>query len=99
MTWLCSFCPIFLRHAVAKGEKQQRTLILVATSGDMGKAASRGFGMCRDGDRGLLPGQGVSPMQQWQMVTQEGNNVHVAAVEGNFDDASGSEGPLCQPGF
>ncbi|NLM94847.1 MAG: threonine synthase [Firmicutes bacterium] len=80
--------PHLLRYAVAKGEKQQRTLILVATSGDTGKAALEGF---RDvpGTEIVVfyPARGVSPMQQWQMVTQEGNNVHVVAVEGNFDDA------------
>ena len=80
--------PHLLRHAVAKGEENQRTLILVATSGDTGKAALEGF---RDvpGTEIVVfyPARGVSPMQEWQMVTQEGANVHVVAVEGNFDDA------------
>ncbi|MDR1805576.1 MAG: threonine synthase [Clostridium sp.] len=63
-------------------------VILVATSGDTGKAALEGF---KDvpGTRVLVfyPGEGVSPMQRLQMVTQEGGNVGVCAVKGNFDDA------------
>ncbi|MDR3345278.1 MAG: threonine synthase [Oscillospiraceae bacterium] len=63
-------------------------VILVATSGDTGKAALEGF---RDvpGTRVLVfyPSEGVSPMQRLQMVTQEGGNVGVCAVRGNFDDA------------
>ena len=62
-------------------------VILVATSGDTGKAALEGF---RDvnGTRIIVfyPHGGVSPIQKLQMVTQEGSNVHVAALEGNFDD-------------
>ncbi len=63
-------------------------VILVATSGDTGKAALEGF---RDvpGTRMMVfyPAEGVSPTQKRQMVTQEGENVSVCAVEGNFDDA------------
>lgn len=67
---------------------QSRTLILVATSGDTGKAALEGF---RDVE-GIeiivfYPADGVSAMQKRQMVTQQGNNVHVAGIKGNFDDA------------
>ncbi|MDR1439668.1 MAG: threonine synthase [Clostridiales bacterium] len=62
--------------------------ILVATSGDTGKAALEGF---RDAPRARIlvfyPEDGVSEIQKLQMVTQEGGNVHVAAVKGNFDDA------------
>jgi threonine synthase len=62
-------------------------LILVATSGDTGKAALEGF--C-DVDRIKIvvfyPDGGVSDMQRLQMVTQEGKNTHVVAVRGNFDD-------------
>ena len=61
---------------------------MVATSGDTGKAALEGF---RDveGTRIIVfyPADGVSDVQKRQMVTQEGNNVDVAAVSGNFDDA------------
>ncbi|MDR1409836.1 MAG: threonine synthase [Oscillospiraceae bacterium] len=63
-------------------------VILVATSGDTGKAALEGF---RDvpGTRVLVfyPSEGVSPMQRLQMITQEGGNMGVCAVAGNFDDA------------
>lgn len=64
------------------------TLILVATSGDTGKAALEGF---KDvaGTRiaVLYPEDGVSDMQKMQMMTQEGKNVFVSAIKGNFDDA------------
>lgn len=62
-------------------------LILVATSGDTGKAALEGF---RGADRIKImvfyPDRGVSDMQRLQMVTQEGANTYVVAVKGNFDD-------------
>ena len=64
------------------------TAILTATSGDTGKAALEGFhdvpgvGICV-----FYPDGGVSQVQRAQMVTQEGGNVHVCAVRGNFDDA------------
>ncbi len=63
-------------------------LILTATSGDTGKAALEGFkdvpgiGICV-----FYPHGGVSDVQRRQMVSQEGQNVHVCAVRGNFDDA------------
>jgi threonine synthase len=67
---------------------ENETVILVATSGDTGKAALEGF---RDvpGTRVIVfyPDGGVSAMQRLQMATQRGENVHVWAVEGNFDDA------------
>ena len=70
-----------------KGQKKD-ILILTATSGDTGKAALEGF---RDvpGVRICVfyPDGGVSQVQRAQMVTQEGNNVAVCAVRGNFDDA------------
>ena len=62
-------------------------VILVATSGDTGKAALEGF---KDvpGTKVLVfyPNNGVSTVQKLQMATQEGENVDVLAVEGNFDD-------------
>ena len=71
----------------AKGMRED-ILILTATSGDTGKAALEGF---RDvpGVRICVfyPFGGVSQVQRAQMVTQEGRNVHVCAVRGNFDDA------------
>lgn len=63
-------------------------LILVATSGDTGKAALEGF--CDVPHTKIVvfyPNEGVSDMQRLQMVTQEGDNTHVVAVRGNFDDA------------
>lgn len=63
-------------------------VILVATSGDTGKAALEGF--CDVPGTQIVvffPEQGVSEIQRLQMVTQKGQNTYVAAVKGNFDDA------------
>ena len=80
--------PHFLTKAMKKTNEEDDVVILVATSGDTGKAALEGF---RDvkGTRIIVfyPDKGVSEIQKLQMVTQEGNNVGVAAVNGNFDDA------------
>lgn len=80
--------PHFLVKSMRKTGETDEIVILVATSGDTGKAALEGF---RDveGTRIVVffPEQGVSEVQKMQMVTQEGNNVHSIAVEGNFDDA------------
>jgi len=80
--------PHFLTVSLTKTGDDNEIVILVATSGDTGKAALEGF---RDvpGTRILVffPQKGVSQVQKLQMMTQEGNNVYVAAVEGNFDDA------------
>ena len=80
--------PQLLTCSLRKTGAGKDALILVATSGDTGKAAMEGF---RDvpGTRILVfyPKDGVSPVQERQMCTQEGNNVCVCAVEGNFDDA------------
>ena len=81
-----------LPHLLTTAKKQcgveEDILILTATSGDTGKAALEGF---RDVDGIRIcvfyPDGGVSPVQRKQMVTQEGCNVIVCAVEGNFDDA------------
>ncbi len=69
------------------GEKET-TLILVATSGDTGKAALEGF-KNQEGTAIAVfyPNEGVSDIQRLQMVTQEGENVAVFALDGNFDDA------------
>ncbi|OAT87135.1 threonine synthase [Desulfotomaculum copahuensis] len=78
--------PRLLPLAAAKTGEDKQIAILVATSGDTGKAALEGF---RDvpGTRIIVfyPARGVSEMQRLQMVTQAGNNVHLVAVEGNFD--------------
>ncbi len=80
--------PHFLTKAMKKTDEQDDVVILVATSGDTGKAALVGF---RDvsGTRIIVfyPDNGVSEIQKFQMITQEGDNVGVAAVNGNFDDA------------
>lgn len=68
--------------------KEKDTVILTATSGDTGKAALEGFHDV-EGIKIIVfyPDGGVSAVQKAQMVTQEGNNVCVCAVKGNFDDA------------
>jgi len=80
--------PQLLTAAKSQKNMQEDILILTATSGDTGKAALAGF---RDvpGVRICVfyPQGGVSAVQRAQMVTQEGSNVTVCAVEGNFDDA------------
>ena len=80
--------PQLLTAAKKQKGMDEDILILTATSGDTGKAALAGF--CNvDGVRICVfyPDGGVSKVQRAQMVTQEGNNVAVCAVEGNFDDA------------
>ena len=80
--------PHLMKGAAAKAGETAQFVILTATSGDTGKAALEGF---RDipGTRVIVfyPLDGVSEMQKRQMITQEGGNVHVAAIRGNFDDA------------
>ncbi|KYZ75096.1 threonine synthase [Anaerosporomusa subterranea] len=80
--------PQLLSVALAKTDHDDKIAILVATSGDTGKAALEGF---RDVKRTEIivfyPLDGVSQVQRLQMVTQEGENVSVVAVQGNFDDA------------
>ena len=83
-----SMLPQLLTAAKAQKGMEQDILILTATSGDTGKAALEGFHdvpgvrICV-----FYPHGGVSQVQRAQMVTQEGSNVAVCAVEGNFDDA------------
>ena len=80
--------PHLLTTSIKKTGETKEIVILVATSGDTGKAALEGF---KDvpGTRIIVfyPANGVSDIQKRQMITQEGNNVDVAAVNGNFDDA------------
>jgi len=80
--------PQLLSLALEKTEEKAEIAILVATSGDTGKAALEGF---RDVKQTKIvvffPYDGVSEIQRLQMVTQEGENVAVIAVRGNFDDA------------
>ncbi len=80
--------PYLLTVSASKTVKDTEIVILVATSGDTGKAALEGF---KDVPNTKIlvfyPVDGVSPMQKLQMTTQEGSNVSVCAIEGNFDDA------------
>ncbi len=80
--------PQLMSTAMKKTVEKDEILILVATSGDTGKAALEGF---RDVDgikiMVFYPEGGVSRIQHLQMCTQSGNNVMVMAVRGNFDDA------------
>ncbi|MBQ4050681.1 MAG: threonine synthase [Oscillospiraceae bacterium] len=80
--------PHLLTASAKKIAPDKEIVVLVATSGDTGKAALEGF---RDvpGTRMLVfyPENGVSAMQKLQMTTQEGENVSVCAIKGNFDDA------------
>ena len=84
---LCMLPQLLTRAKTEKG-MNEKIMILTATSGDTGKAALAGFqdvdgvGICV-----FYPHGGVSAVQRAQMVTQEGNNVTVCAVRGNFDDA------------
>lgn len=80
--------PHLLTVAVKKEHPGKKIVILVATSGDTGKASLEGFKDVPNTEIMVFyPQNGVSPMQKRQMVTQEGNNVGVCAIEGNFDDA------------
>lgn len=80
--------PYLLTVSAAKTAEGKTIVILVATSGDTGKAALEGF---KDVPNTKIlvfyPEDGVSPMQKLQMTTQEGENVAVCAIRGNFDDA------------
>ena len=80
--------PHFLVKALKKTGEKEEIVILVATSGDTGKAALEGFKDV-EGTKIIVfyPEQGVSQVQKMQMVTQEGGNVYSIAVKGNFDDA------------
>ena len=80
--------PHLLTASLEKNDEKKTVCILVATSGDTGKAALEGF---RNVDKTKIlvfyPKNGVSDIQELQMVTQEGGNVGVTSVAGNFDDA------------
>ena len=80
--------PRLFVRALRKCDEKRTALILVATSGDTGKAALEGY---RDIDGTMIkvfyPVDGVSSIQKLQMQTQVGNNVSVDGIVGNFDDA------------
>ncbi|MGI5978319.1 MAG: threonine synthase [Oscillospiraceae bacterium] len=80
--------PRLLVASLRKLGEQRRVCILVATSGDTGKAALEGFADVPGTSIVVFyPRDGVSDVQKLQMTTQRGENVFVSAVEGNFDDA------------
>jgi threonine synthase len=79
--------PRFLDYAKKKADNALHTVILVATSGDTGKAALEGFRNAPGISIVVFyPHGGVSEIQRLQMATTDGANTHVAAVRGNFDD-------------
>ena len=80
--------PYLLTTSAKKLSLNKKIVILVATSGDTGKAALEGFKDVPDTEILVFyPDDGVSAMQKKQMTTQEGKNVGVCAIKGNFDDA------------
>ncbi len=83
-----SIMPRLLTASLRKLGETRKVLILVATSGDTGKAALEGY---KDVEgikiKVFYPVDGVSKVQKLQMITQTGENVDVCAIRGNFDDA------------
>jgi threonine synthase len=83
-----SILPYLLATAMKKEKESMRVVILTATSGDTGKAALEGFSDVFGTEIVVFyPKDGVSAVQERQMVTQNGKNTHVFAIKGNFDDA------------
>lgn len=82
------FLPQIMGLAKKKLNLDKEIVILAATSGDTGKAALEGFKDI-EGFKVLVyyPMDGVSPVQKMQMITQDGNNLRVVGIRGNFDDA------------
>ena len=80
--------PHLLTTSARKNQEQKEIVILTATSGDTGKAAMAGFADV-PGTRIMVfyPKDGVSSIQERQMVTQKGDNTRVVGIRGNFDDA------------
>ena len=83
-----SILPHLMTTAAKKNRITDEIVILTATSGDTGKAAMAGFADV-PGTKIIVfyPKDGVSVVQERQMVTQRGANVHVVGIHGNFDDA------------
>ena len=80
--------PHLLTCSLNKTADGKKAVILVATSGDTGKAALEGFSGVENTEIIVFyPSDGVSPMQKHQMDTTLGDNVNVCAIRGNFDDA------------
>lgn len=83
-----SILPHLMITAAKKNHVTNEIVILTATSGDTGKAALAGFAGV-EGTKIIVfyPKDGVSPIQEKQMVTQKGDNTFVVGIQGNFDDA------------
>lgn len=83
-----SILPHLLTTSAKKNNVKNEIVILTATSGDTGKAALAGFANV-PGTKIIVfyPKNGVSPIQEKQMVTQKGDNTYVIGIKGNFDDA------------
>ena len=83
-----SILPYLMTTAAKKNQVKNDIVILTATSGDTGKAALAGFADV-PGTKIIVfyPKNGVSPIQEKQMVTQKGDNTFVVGIHGNFDDA------------
>ncbi len=83
-----SILPYLLTTAMKKKKEDKKICILTATSGDTGKAALEGFANVSGTEIIVFyPKEGVSKIQERQMITQEGDNTHVFSIKGNFDDA------------
>lgn len=83
-----SILPYFMTTAAKKHGLENKIVILTATSGDTGKAAMAGFADVPGTEIIVFyPKDGVSKVQELQMTTQTGDNTHVIAIDGNFDDA------------
>lgn len=83
-----SILPHLLTTSAKKNQVKNEIVILTATSGDTGKAALAGFAEV-EGTKIIVfyPKDGVSPIQEKQMITQKGDNTFVVGINGNFDDA------------
>ena len=83
-----SILPHLMTTSAKKNNIKNDIVILTATSGDTGKAALAGFAKV-EGTKIIVfyPKNGVSPVQERQMITQEGENTYVVGIHGNFDDA------------
>ena len=96
-----SILPYLLTTSAKKNQIKNEIVILTATSGDTGKAALAGFADV-PGTRIIVfyPKNGVSPIQEKQMVTQRGDNTYVIGIHGNFDDAqTGVKRMFSDPGL
>ena len=83
-----SILPYLMTTSAQKNGVKNEIVILTATSGDTGKAALAGFADVPGTSIIVFyPKNGVSPIQEKQMVTQKGKNTHVVGITGNFDDA------------